>query len=738
MNMRIAAPAAALTLLAALAFAGEEPVTPAAQAALAEALSPSLARVEYTLTMDKGDEPEGHGWSKRCPNCGSYHGGGAGGNLIRDQRPLELGGFAVAANQVIIPDPLIHPRFVKAIAVRQGDQTVGARVAGYFRDQNALLLETAGPLKEAKALAFEAGKPGPYFAVGHGRENGVWQTTVQPLAGNVAVSGGRKFLAAPSSCLIVDRAGTPVALVMKEELPLDDSWKGSPLKWAMLSTEEMTGQLTELEKRAGAGLLRVKLNFRSPKKDSGGRFRMRSDDEDGENATERNVTGVLLDAKKVLVLAEMRPAVTARLERIRVYPAGGGAVAARFAGTFTDYGALLAEAERPLEGAVALSAGSILDCQNALLLAAQIIPQGDKRVERFVHARFPAVELGWKNRPYPEVPGRDGATFLFDLKGELVVMPVSRREPVSLEDRGWRGGREGSPTPTAYVREALAEGARALDAGNVPLKKEEENRLAWMGLMLQPLDKELARINNVSELTRDGQTGALVSYVYPGSPAETAGIKAGAVLLRLHLKDQPKPLEIRLDAYGDPFGGEPFPWDQLDKIPDQYYDQLPKPWPAVEDSLTRALTDLGFGKPYTAEFFAGGKTLMADLVVTAAPAHYDSAPRWKSEALGLTARDLTFEVRRYFQMKPEDPGVIVSNLKPGSKAAVAGIRPYEIIVQVNGQPVATVKDLEKLCDKQEELRLAVKRQARERQVKIKLTGPTPPAPKPEPEDAEGQ
>jgi hypothetical protein len=256
----------------------------------------------------------------------------------------------------------------------------------------------------------------------------------------------------------------------------------------------------------------------------------------------------------------------------------------------------------------------------------------------------------------------------------------------------------------------------------VPLKKEEENRLAWMGLMLQPLNKELARVNNVSELTQDGQTGALVSYVYPDSPAAKAGIKAGAVLLRLHLKDQPKPLEIRLDAYGDPYGGEPFPWDQLDKIPDQYYDQIPKPWPAVEDNLTRALTDLGFGKPYTAEFFAEGKALMAELVVTASPAHYDSAPRWKSEALGLTARDLTFEVRRYFQMKPEDPGVIVSNLKPGSKGSVAGIKPYEIIMQVNGVALHSVKDFEKLSDKQEELRLAVKRMTKERQVKIKLPG----------------
>ena len=69
--------------------------------------------------------------------------------------------------------------------------------------------------------------------------------------------------------------------------------------------------------------------------------------------------------------------------------------------------------------------------------------------------------------------------------------------------------------------------ASHIDPSNVPLTEQEESRLAWVGVELQPLNKELARANNVSKLTRDGQIGALVSYVYPGSPAEKAGVEVG-------------------------------------------------------------------------------------------------------------------------------------------------------------------------------------------------------------------
>ena len=51
------------------------------------------------------------------------------------------------------------------------------------------------------------------------------------------------------------------------------------------------------------------------------------------------------------------------------------------------------------------------------------------------------------------------------------------------------------------------------------------------------------------------------------------------------------------------------------------------------------------------------------------PPSYDSAPKYKQEALGLTVRDMTYEVRRYLQKKDDDPGVVISKIELGSKAS---------------------------------------------------------------------
>jgi S1-C subfamily serine protease len=211
----------------------------------------------------------------------------------------------------------------------------------------------------------------------------------------------------------------------------------------------------------------------------------------------------------------------------------------------------------------------------------------------------------------------------------------------------------------------------------------------------------------------------MVSYVYADSPAARAGIGMGAILVRLHAEGMPKPVEVKIEKDGYS-GGMEFPWDQLDQVPAQYLDQMPKPWPGAENSFTRALTNLGFGKKFTADFYIDGKKVIKDFVVEEGPKHYDSAKRFKSETLGLTVRDLTYEVRRYFQRTEADGGVIVSKIESGSKAAVAGIKPYEIVTRVNEQPVKSVDDFEKMIAGQDQLRITLKRMTRGRVVKIKM------------------
>lgn len=703
-----------------LSAADKTELSPSQQAAVAESLRPAIVRVEYGLQYDKGEAPAAAGWVRRCPNCGQYHVDDTA-QRVAEERPLEVGGFLLSPNRVIAPDVLIHPRFVKGITVRSGDQTRSARIAAYARDQKAVLLDLAEPLPDAKPLVFDEKVAPPYLGLTVSQENGTWAIGIQPVSMRVTLAeAGWRFAAVPSNCLILGTSGKAVGMSMCDEVPLDDSWKGSPAGWPTLDAEALARSLDTVGKRCDQALPRVSLQFRSPRNKPENRwsYRSYSDDEDDPSATRREVLGLLLDDRMVLVLAELRPKTTARLEQVLVHAGDGGPVPAQFVCSLADFGGFLAAMERPLPAAMPVADQPILGLRNRLLLSAQVSVKGEQRSAYYQHARISSFEHGWHGRPYPSLTTDVAGVFLFDPEGKLLALPISRRKKVTVREE-WDNNRP-LLTPVAYLAAAVADAQRRADPTNIPLTEEQENRLAWMGVELQPLTKELARLNKVSDMTRDGETGALVTFVYPDSPAARAGIEAGHVLLRLHTPDQPRPLEVKVE--NERMGMDSFPWDQLDAadLSAELLAQLPTPWPSAANSFTTALTELGFGTKYRADFWHEGKLVSKDFEVVQSPPHFDSAPRFKCEPLGLTVRDLTYEVRRHFQMEAAEPGVVISKLEPGSKAAVAGILPYERITQVNDAPVASVKEFEKAVATGGEIRLSVKRQTQGRIVKITL------------------
>jgi serine protease Do len=721
-------------LLAAALLAGlgttvraAEPPTAAEFQAVAGTASPSLVRVEFTLRYDKGEPPRAGGWTGGGAFSSREHMGFDPEGALAEERPMEVGGFLVSPTKVILPDPMIHPRFVESIAVRFGADVVKAKPVAYPKNQSALILELERPLKEAKPLAFDAKRKGPYFSVTYGFGGGAWTIGVDGMpAGLIVEQPDRKSAPATLDALVVDRTGGPVGMTLVEEIPTDDSWKGSPLSWPAYSADEMAKLLADIEKNCDAGILRVTLYFRSPRKEAGQTMRsMRG--EGAGSGIEEHVSGVLLGDNKVLVLAGMRPKLTARLERITLTPPKGEPVPAKFVCSLTDYGALVVSLEKPLAGGAPLSAMPVLNTRNLLLPAAQVLNHGEERTVHFQHLRVGGFALGWHKQLYPLVGDNAPGQFLFDPQGALLAVPVARREKIAPDDR-YRNG----PllTPVLYLSPVLENLPAHSDPSNIPVTEAEESRLAWMGIELQPLSPELARLNKASEQTQDGATGGLVAYVYPDSPAAKAEIKQGDILLRLRVEGEPRPLEVVTDA-----GDREFPWDEYDQISPQYYERLYTPWAPAESRFVRALTDLGFGKKFTAEFLRDGKLFTKEFTVTQAPPQYEAAPRYKSAPLGLTVRDLTFEVRRYFTKKDDEPGVIISRIEPGGKASVVGMKPYEIITHVNGTAVKDVKEFEKAAaETQGEMRLSVKRLNQGRVVKIKLDapkGPEKPAAEPE-------
>lgn len=704
-------------------------------AAIADKLAPGLVRVEYTPQFDsKGEAPPSDRYSFSRARPGSdIPGLDATENwdgLIKEERPGESGGYLISPTTVFTADPRLHPRFIKSIVVRRGDATATAKPKAYLRDHSGWFLELDKPLAGATPLQFDPLKSGPFFSLVYTESGGQWFAAIAGQESTVVVTDDhRKLVQSTPGSLIVTRTGEPVTITPGRSRTADDAWKLAPDAMPALSEADMTKALAALEQSTKDSLLRVQLNFRSPRSGSemggGRRGRFGYDGgEDGPALTEWNGLGVVTGDKTVLVLADLKPKVTGRLERVRVFKADGTPVTATFSGSLKDWGAMLVTAESSVGTPVNLSTKSITDHRDVLLLKAELSIRGETRTAYFSRERIEAFSKRYRGDLYPiastgQTGGDEGGrSVIFDLDGTLVSLPMSRREKVTTRER-W--GEEGLlQVPAAILQSALTDRAKSIDTENRPLTEAEENRLAWLGVEMQAMDPELARAQNIVEPTRNGEVGGIVTFVYESSPASQAGIKVGDVLLRLHIEGQPKPLDVNVDE--NPMGNmmDQF-WAMIDRVPEEYLDRLPKPWGNVENTLARALTDVGFGTPFTADLLRDGKTMTVDFKVAQGPAHYDSAARFKSaDAVGLSVRDLTYEVRRYFQVKPEEPGVIIAKVERGSRAAVAGLKPYEIIRSINDQPIKNVQDFEEALKQGGELRLAVKRMTQGRTVKLKV------------------
>ena len=57
-------------------------------------------------------------------------------------------------------------------------------------------------------------------------------------------------------------------------------------------------------------------------------------------------------------------------------------------------------------------------------------------------------------------------------------------------------------------------------------------------------------------------------------------------------------------------------------------------------------------------------------------------------------------------------------MKPGSPAAVAGLKPFELVTEVNGEKVSDAKDFASKIKGRQDLVFAVRRLAQTRMVKI--------------------
>jgi serine protease Do len=168
----------------------------------------------------------------------------------------------------------------------------------------------------------------------------------------------------------------------------------------------------------------------------------------------------------------------------------------------------------------------------------------------------------------------------------------------------------------------------------------------YLGISMEDVTPENAGFFNLPDAS-----GAIVSQVTPGSPADEAGLKSGDVLRELN--------------------GE--------KIADGSALQV-----AVSELAPGADISLGIlrnSKPETLKVTVGEFHGNGEEAVNSGSGAAQHA------RLGLTVSDLTPDVRQQLNVPADVHGVVIESVRPGSPADDAGLQSGQVILQVDRKPV---------------------------------------------------
>ncbi len=397
--------------------------------------------------------------------------------------------------------------------------------------------------------------------------------------------------------------------------------------------------------------------------------------------------GLLLDAGgRIFVPTELDRDAIRQIDRI-VVREGERIVEAQFEGLFRDYGAFLIRA-KGVAGTPAVLPASVSFPRGRIFHTLSVARRYGQRQVETDYNRYLDVAKGYKDTRIlsPRKPLDVGA-LIFDAEGRLAgfYAPIRREERDEILARQARRQQPQGHQRRIFlfpeIAADLAGPKGRFDPVARPMSRQEEQGLCWLGVEFQPMTPAVARAMNAEGPTRNGARGLLVTGVYDPSPAARMGLRRGDILLTLTFPGAPG----EIDLAQPPRAGEGGRGPGIGGY---------RIWRPRRNYFTAILTLLGEGRPATLRLFSGGVERRLDFQIEKAPQDFDSAPQHEDSALGLTVRPMTYDVRDVLRLPSDAPGVVVSDVVAGSKAAVAQIRPYEIISQVDGRKVSGLKDFE--------------------------------------------
>lgn len=248
-------------------------------------------------------------------------------------------------------------------------------------------------------------------------------------------------------------------------------------------------------------------------------------------------------------------------------------------------------------------------------------------------------------------PGNSGGPLL-NLKGEVVGINTA----ILATGQGI-----GFATPSNIAKSVIPQ-----------LQEKGKVIRGMLGVQVQNVTPELAKTFGMAE-----PRGALVAEVNPGSPADKAGILRGDIIIE--------------------FNGHNI--HEMNELP-------------------RLVAETAPGSKATVKVLRDGKEKSFSLKITELTEERQASSREEkakeASLLGLEVSNLNPDLIRRFRLR-DNRGVVVVNVDPGSPAAEAGMRPGDMVLEINGQVIGTVKEYHAAAGKLKKetyARFLVKRQGR--------------------------
>jgi S1-C subfamily serine protease len=636
--------------------------------------------------------------------------------LSENEQPLETWGVAVEKGLILMADKALKDADVERIrATDSTGASFEAKLVSIGRNHDFVLLKPAEP-RDLVPLEFsDWTNPllGESFHVTFAdRVDNTWQLNVSPyIMTNAPLAEAKGWscidMMRPGS-VVSDKKGATVGVALDAYLWVLPDGRSSFLGKGILADDRLTDldkRMDSMRKALPSSVKRVEITFRAEKTQE--RYMPAEEATQGKAA----VFGVAIDDRGTFFVPyELSRDQVRKIEDISVVDEGKS-LPATFVGLYKAFAGFLVRTEGLKAPAAAARDGRAPERGRLFFTASFEDRFGRSRIKMDYNRLFRTENgLGGAPRIQPRKRIKTGS-FLLDFDGRVIGCATLDKKEEDFDEVAAEASRDryygryrAGYTPEhlrrliffSEIAEQLDAPANSIDPRAVPMTKNQEKRLVWLGVEFQELTKPVAEALGVQDrdFTNDGRRGLLVTELYADSPAARAGIKVEDILLSVQPEGETaRDLVAEVDRFG--LGRGIYP-DRRGVQP---------PWKPTKNYLTTVLTEIGAKKKVTFDVLRGKEKSRITLVLEDAPTDYETAERFKDDALGLTVKELTYEVRHFQKLEPGVTGVTVAKVESGSKADVAKLAPLSIIIKVNDVAVKDVAHFRQLAASSKNLTL---------------------------------